>query len=352
MSTRDWTFDDESVDGAVTAFGEGRRQHVARNDAEELRPPEHLVAQVPLRIESKDRRRIEVSAANDLHGHLGFLSSRQLLQDPRDARRNARAHHHVVDVGQNRTEQCCQRGDLNLGEQIDADETVVTLFGESNLDERRKHEQVDRSLRTAQREHRYAAVGLVLGTSRGRVLAQNVVDDRTNGKTVQHSLQRGVDSLILQSTSKHGVDSGTRNHTQLARECDGSRERPTRYRDTHASLNEPRQWGRVFRERRVHFTPAWREPPMVGLGDRSGFRALRSERCTGPRLAGTGERLREFVSMSTSLLQRYCNQVLLHESRVFRQVDRQRTRDQFLDFRSFSHRRVHRIAPGVGQLVT
>ena len=48
----------------------------------------------------------------------------------------------AIDVGQNRTEQRCQRGDLNLGEQIDANSATVIALSEHHLDERCNREQI------------------------------------------------------------------------------------------------------------------------------------------------------------------------------------------------------------------
>ena len=73
---------------------------------------------------------------------------------------NARAHQHVVHAGEHGAVERRQGGQLDLGEQVDADQAVVPLLREPHLDERRQHRRsAGAALLTDLLVHRQQLVG-------------------------------------------------------------------------------------------------------------------------------------------------------------------------------------------------
>ncbi|MCY0957545.1 hypothetical protein [Streptomyces sp. H27-H5] len=85
------------------------------------------------RVEEVLQRLLLVALDGD-PGHAGF-AARQPRGEGRDLTGDSRAHEHVVDACQDRAEHRGGGGELDLLQVVDADEAIVSLLGQPDLDE-------------------------------------------------------------------------------------------------------------------------------------------------------------------------------------------------------------------------
>ena len=244
MAARRRPLDDEPVHLAVRLAGEGGGERVRGNDGQELGPLEgRAVGDVPGRIEL-EQVLLTSDRPVDLQLERGLPPLGERVECARDLARDACSHQHVVHAGQHRAVQRGERRHLNLGEQVDAYDAIVTFLGQVHFHEVRgdRDPLADGSHRLP--EHRQRLVRLVGRlAARPEILFDDLVCDAGDREAAQRPAHRTAGIAVLQAAHENGVDSGARNDAELAGHRNGTGECPIRHPNAHPSLDHHWQCG-------------------------------------------------------------------------------------------------------------
>jgi MOSC domain-containing protein YiiM len=153
---------------------------------------------------------------------------------------NTRSHQNVINVGEHGPEERWHCWDLDLRQEIDTDEAIVSGFRQRHFHERSEDEEVVGALHVSVGEHWNGAIRRTWSTLRFGVFGENVINDGLERESIQRNLQALVNSMILQPSNEYRFDARTRYDTELSAHRNTSRQGPMGDRDTHSALDEPR----------------------------------------------------------------------------------------------------------------
>jgi hypothetical protein len=154
---------------------------------------------------------------------------------------NARAHKHVVDAGEHRSVYGCRVGQLDLLEEVDADEAVMAFLGQVYLYEIGGHRQVVHGLgarsvgrHLAQQQRlEIMRVGCAFWPEPGR---QYPAGSGTVGEGGQASAHVSATVALLQASGHDRVQCGSGNYAQRSLDGYRARQPPVGDADAHAAL--------------------------------------------------------------------------------------------------------------------
>ncbi len=249
VASRRGALDDEAVDEAAGASLQGQRQHIGRDDGQELRPCERWLRHAHDRLRIKRQRRGVVGrGAADVERVGGRLVIGEEIQHAGNFERDAGAHQHVVHAGEHRSVDGGQVRRLDLLQIVDADRIVVTFAGQEDLDE-----IGDDTKRLPVRSRR--GRGLRPGDERGVgrfasgdvVRVPHLVGESGDREVVQGPAHVAAGVAHLQAPRQHFIECRAADHAKLAERRDSARQAPVGDPDAHAALDDHRMRARHWR---------------------------------------------------------------------------------------------------------
>ncbi len=235
--------DDEPVGARHLVTGEVLREHVVGDDREEDRAAQRR------KLGAEHLDRVDRGRPGLLRQRVDDVDRdrrRAVLGEPveqlRDVSRDAGAHEHDVDTGEHRAVGAVRRRHLDLLEVVHADDAVVALLGEEDLDEVGDDGEPLRAQRRRERRPRGGEVGLALGPAAlDEVVLEHLVGHRRHGERGEGAAQVAGGVAVLQAAREHDVEPGAGHHAQLAGAAHGARELPARDGHAHAALDDARK---------------------------------------------------------------------------------------------------------------
>lgn len=136
---------------------------------------------------------------------------------------------------------------MDLGQQVDADGTVVTLAGEVHLDKGRGHNQLLSLDAHALPEHRNRAIGCSSGAAaRPEIPRQHARGDAGNREDLERAAHVPARVAVFETPREEYIQAGPRHDAELTRARHCPRQLPAGNSDTHAALNDERQRSHGF----------------------------------------------------------------------------------------------------------
>ena len=155
--------------------------------------------------------------------------------------RDAGAHQHVVHSGQHRAVDRVGGRQLELLEVVDADRPVVALLRQPDLGEVGDHGELTQRRRRLDPTEWHAAVARALSPStRREPPVEHAGRQRRDGEVCVGATQVTTVVTVTQTAGMHDIESGARDHSELAECADRSRQAPVGHRHTHTALDDRR----------------------------------------------------------------------------------------------------------------
>ena len=155
--------------------------------------------------------------AFDVHFQLDRFPSRQPVEHAGDGARDARAHQHIIHAREHRAENRRQRGELDFFQKVDADRSVMSLFGKKYFREIGRHGErhvIRAGLQTGQRRELEGRIG---GLAAGdEIIFENFDGHARHGEMFEGVAHLAVGIAVLQPPGKNAGERGAGNNAQLA----------------------------------------------------------------------------------------------------------------------------------------
>ena len=188
----------------------------------------------------KLRRRGTFDFEMQSHG----LAPRQLIQQAGNGHGNARAHQHIIHAREHRAKERGQRGELDLLQVIDADQSGVTFLGQEHFREVGQHDEFDqrRGGMLGKDESRFEWLAGWFAT-RNEISIQRALRHAGNGKPRQRPAHIPVRIALLQSSCENHIQRRSRDTSELAQLGDSPGQTPVGDAGPHAALDDDRLAG-------------------------------------------------------------------------------------------------------------
>ena len=152
-------------------------------------------------------------------------------------------HEHKIHAGQHGAIHRGQEGQLDLLQVIDANKTAMAFLGKKNLDKVADDEKLLQQPAGFHGRLRLRAVRLIRSLPAGNVVPlQNPLRDAADRKQVQGAANVASRVAELQSASQDQIQPRSRHNAKLPSPGNRTGQSPGRYPDSHASLNDCRQF--------------------------------------------------------------------------------------------------------------
>ena len=179
--------------------------------------------------------------ADDVDGDLTDAAFGQAVEEPRQLGGYAGPDDHEVGTGEHGPVCRCRRRHLDLLQIVDPDEPIVAFFGEEDLYEVGRHDEVGGEPARVQRQAWHEAEGLVRLDS---TLYEIALEDLFGNLGVREAGKRPANMAAviteLKAPCEKCVQGYARNNAELARERDCPREGPSGDADAHTALDDRR----------------------------------------------------------------------------------------------------------------
>ena len=237
VAPRERTLDHEAVGPGALVAGKIRGQHGGRHDGEELRPAHHGHGHAE-HVGRVDRHAIGMLSPVHVNTDASYAALGEVGEQARDVAWHARPHQHGVDTGEHRAEDRRRGRELDLLEQVDADEAAMALFGQPHLDEVRHHGE---PLAVGGLAQRHLVDGAVRPSAGSATLEEESVGHAACQGLVGEGGQRAacvaVRVAVLQVSCQDDVEGGARHDAELTQTRHGAGELPARDASAHSALD-------------------------------------------------------------------------------------------------------------------